>query len=75
MATGSGPPTPRRRTFASDILSSAHSDADFASASSLRSSSYAGSRGMGGPSRIPLRKPGPNPVEGKAFFDLHDMGA
>ncbi|MFM1998049.1 MAG: hypothetical protein RLZZ111_2436, partial [Planctomycetota bacterium] len=34
---------PRRRTFASDILSAAHSDADFAAPSWLRSSSYAGS--------------------------------
>jgi hypothetical protein len=41
---------PRRRTFASAFRAAAHSDADFASPSWLRSSSYAGSQGMGGPS-------------------------
>ncbi len=45
---GEWPPMPRRRTFARGILPLTHSDADFASASCLRSSSHAGSRGMGG---------------------------
>ena len=41
---------PRRRTFSPDILSFAHSDADIAPPSWLRSSSYAGSRGTASPS-------------------------
>jgi len=48
---GSGLPMPRRRTFAAPILGFAHSDADYASPSWLRLSAYAGSRGMGSPSR------------------------
>jgi len=40
-------PTPHRRTFAPDILSSSHSDAARAPQSLLRLSAYAGSRGMG----------------------------
>jgi hypothetical protein len=47
---GEVPPMPRRRTFATDIVSVALSDADFAAPSWLRSSSYAGSRGIDGPS-------------------------
>jgi hypothetical protein len=49
QGAGEGSPTPRRRTFAKALQASAHSDADFATASYLRSSSYAGSRGMVGP--------------------------
>ena len=48
---GSGMPTPRRRTFAEGIVPSTHSDADCAPQSLLRLSAYAGSRGMGTPSR------------------------
>jgi len=40
---------PRRRTFASAIVASAHSDAAYASPSRLRLAAYAGSRGTGGP--------------------------
>jgi hypothetical protein len=47
---GSGLPMPRRRTFATDILSFAPSDAACASPSWLRWASYAGSRGTGSPS-------------------------
>ena len=44
-------PTPRRRTFAEGIVPSTHSDADCAPQSLLRLSAYAGSQGMGTPSR------------------------
>jgi hypothetical protein len=44
---------PRRRTFASAILASAHSDVACASPSWLRLSTYAGSRGTGSPSHPP----------------------
>ena len=44
-------PTPRRRTFAAGILPFAHSDAARAAQSLLRLSAYAGSRGVGTPSR------------------------
>lgn len=44
-------PTPRRRTFATGIVPSAHSDADYAPQSLLRLSAYAGSWGTGTPSR------------------------
>ena len=50
---GRGCPRPESRTFAADIPSSAHSDADRAAQSLLRVSAYAGSRGVGTPSRDP----------------------
>jgi len=42
---------PRRRTLATNILFFARSDAAFATPSWLRSAAYAGSWGMGSPSR------------------------
>jgi len=50
LPVGSGPPAPRRRSFATGILPAAHSDAAGASPSWLRWAAYAGSRGAGGPS-------------------------
>jgi hypothetical protein len=50
---GSGLPTPRRRTLATNILFFARSDAAFAAPSWLRSAAYAGGRGMGSPSLSP----------------------
>ena len=48
---GSGLPVPRRRTLATNTLFFARSDAAFAPPSWLRSAAYAGSWGMGSPSR------------------------
>ena len=52
LVNGSGRPTPPRRTFAEGVVPSALSDADDAPQSLLRLSAYAGSWGVGRPSRI-----------------------